>query len=132
MSSECSFLFIFSNQNSYKFLILPLRNCYFFGLSHFKLLCYCNSCADRFILLTQSAMQFSPTFCYFFLPSTRVLLGRFFLGGSPLKRAVCHASHAFQMICKIVLPKYWCVRLVALHICVVHVTEITDHLSFAF
>jgi hypothetical protein len=49
-----------------------------------------------------------------------------------LKRAVGHASHVFQTIRKIVSPKYWCARLVALHICVVHVTEIIGHLPRAF
>jgi len=51
---------------------------------------------------------------------------------APLKRAVGHASHVFQTICKIVSPKYWCVRLVALHVCVVHVTESIGHLPRAF
>jgi len=41
----------------------------------------------------------------------------------PLKCAVGHASRVFQTICKTVSPKYWCVRLVALHVCVVYVTK---------
>jgi len=130
VSSGWSSLFRFSNQTLYKFLTLPLRNCYLFGLSHFKLLCDRNICVERFILFTQSAMQFSPTFCYFFLPSTNDFPGLF---SGPLQTCggPCF-THIFLKICKIVSPKYWRVRLVALHVCVVHVTESIGHLPRAF
>jgi len=103
MSSECSFHFIFSNKTLYKFLILPLRNCYLFGLSHFKLLC------DLIFVLKGSHCslnQHSNFLQHSDISSSQVhSFSRPFCFHTPLKRAVGYASQIFQTTCKIVLPK---------------------------